>query len=134
MSNSKRENEQHLDHSDELSRLRKIMGQLAGIERMITTKRNRPEVVQQIWAGTSFKQPLNFSKIACQKNGKLFAQQSQKQSFPSDKMKGSVDDELEFIAEAQTVTGFRGSILKYYPMIDIKEMHESKRRKNNGKK
>ena len=63
MRNSKREIEQHPDHSDELSRLRKIMGQIAGIERMITAERYRPEVVQQIRAATSALKALELAIV-----------------------------------------------------------------------
>ena len=63
MRNSKHDLEQYPDHSDELNRLRKIMGQLAGIERMITAHRHRPEVIQQIRAATSAMKALEISII-----------------------------------------------------------------------
>lgn len=40
----------HPDHSDELVRLRKITGQLSGVERMIIDRRYCPEILQQIRA------------------------------------------------------------------------------------
>ena len=53
MRKSKQKMEQHPDHSDELNRLGKIMGQIAGIEKMIAARRYCPEIVQQIRAATS---------------------------------------------------------------------------------
>ena len=38
------------------------------------------------------------------------------------------------LANPGLIMGDRRSILKYYPMIDIKETHVSKRRKKNEKK
>ncbi|WP_305808402.1 metal-sensitive transcriptional regulator [Staphylococcus epidermidis] len=51
------------DHSEELSRLNKVIGQIAGIEKMILANRKLPEVVQQIRAARSALQALEVSLI-----------------------------------------------------------------------
>lgn len=51
----------HPDHSAELTRLRKITGQVAGIERMIQERRYCPEIVQQIRAATSALRAIEIS-------------------------------------------------------------------------
>lgn len=43
----------HPDHSGELSRLSKVMGQLSGIEKMILNRRYCPEIIQQVRAARS---------------------------------------------------------------------------------
>lgn len=43
----------HADHKGEVGRLRKIAGQISGIERMIEEGRYCPEIVQQIKAAQS---------------------------------------------------------------------------------
>jgi DNA-binding FrmR family transcriptional regulator len=53
----------HPDHSTELSRLRKISGQLQGIERMIQERRYCPEVVQQIRAASSALKAVEIAVI-----------------------------------------------------------------------
>lgn len=58
-----REIEQHPDHSDELSRLRKVTGQIIGIEKMILARRYCPEIVQQIRAATSALKALELTII-----------------------------------------------------------------------
>lgn len=46
----------HADHTNELPRLRRIVGQLEGIERMIQEGRYCPEIIQQIRAvGSAMK-------------------------------------------------------------------------------
>jgi DNA-binding FrmR family transcriptional regulator len=41
------------DHTDELSRLRKVTGQISGIEKMILSRRYCPDILQQIRAARS---------------------------------------------------------------------------------
>ena len=53
----------HPDHSQELSRLRKILGQIAGIEKMILSRRYCPEIVQQIRAATSALKALELAIV-----------------------------------------------------------------------
>lgn len=48
----------HPDHSGELGRLRKVNGQIQGIEKMILSRRYCPEIVQQIRAARSALQAL----------------------------------------------------------------------------
>lgn len=50
----------HPDHSVEIVRVRKITGQLEGIEKMIVARRYCPEILQQIKAASS---ALNALKI-----------------------------------------------------------------------
>lgn len=40
----------HADHTGEIPRLRRIVGQLEGVERMIQDRRYCPEIIQQIRA------------------------------------------------------------------------------------
>lgn len=40
----------HADHNGEIPRLRRIVGQLEGVERMIQDRRYCPEIIQQIRA------------------------------------------------------------------------------------
>ncbi|MGE4130544.1 MAG: metal-sensitive transcriptional regulator [Bdellovibrionales bacterium] len=54
---------EHPDHSQELSRLRKILGQIAGIEKMVLSRRYCPEIVQQIRAATSALKALEFAIV-----------------------------------------------------------------------
>jgi len=63
MRNSKHKMENHPDHSEELNRLRKISGQIAGIEKMIATRRYCPEIVQQIRAATSALRAVELSIV-----------------------------------------------------------------------
>ncbi len=51
----------HPDHSQELSRLRKVLGQIAVIEKMILSKRYCPEIVQQIRAAASALKALELA-------------------------------------------------------------------------
>ena len=50
---SKKKGDLYPDHSDELVRLSKIMGQISGIEKMIRARRYCPEIIQQIRAARS---------------------------------------------------------------------------------
>lgn len=50
---SRNKKEDFPDYSDELTRLSKVMGQIAGIERMIRARRYCPEIIQQIRAARS---------------------------------------------------------------------------------
>ena len=43
----------HPDHTPEISRVRKIIGQLEGVEKMIVTRRYCLQILQQIKAATS---------------------------------------------------------------------------------
>ena len=52
-SKSKLSGTQHPDHSFEISRLRKILGQLEGVEKMINERRYCPQIIQQVQAATS---------------------------------------------------------------------------------
>jgi DNA-binding FrmR family transcriptional regulator len=45
--------EQHPDHSPEIPRVRKVLGQLEGIEKMITNRRYCPQILQQVQAAIS---------------------------------------------------------------------------------
>lgn len=45
--------ENHPDHSPEIVRVRKISGQLEGIEKMILNRRHCPQILQQVQAVTS---------------------------------------------------------------------------------
>lgn len=54
--NSKRkqmEKFHHPDHSAEIARVRKIVGQLEGVEKMILARRYCPQILQQIKAASS---------------------------------------------------------------------------------
>ena len=44
---------QHPDHTGELPRLRRIIGQLEGVERMIRDRRYCPDIIQQLRAADS---------------------------------------------------------------------------------
>ena len=44
---------QHPDHTAEIARVRKIIGQLEGIEKMIVARRYCPEILQQVKAASS---------------------------------------------------------------------------------
>lgn len=44
---------QHPDHSSEMPRLKRIIGQMEGIERMIQERRYCPEILQQLRAAQS---------------------------------------------------------------------------------
>lgn len=44
---------QHPDHTGELPRLKRIIGQLEGVERMIHDRRYCPEIIQQLRAADS---------------------------------------------------------------------------------
>jgi len=46
----KKEKHQHPNHSDEIARLRKVSGQIIGIEKMIAEQRYCPDILQQIRA------------------------------------------------------------------------------------
>jgi DNA-binding FrmR family transcriptional regulator len=59
---------QQSDHSMELSRLRKISGQVQGIERMIHDSRNCPEIIQQIRAAASALKALEIGFLTVQLN------------------------------------------------------------------
>lgn len=48
------------DHSAEIARVRKIMGQLEGIEKMIVARRYCPQILQQIKAASSALAALKF--------------------------------------------------------------------------
>jgi DNA-binding FrmR family transcriptional regulator len=63
MRNSKRRIEPHPDYSEELGRLRKIRGQMAGVEKMIVARRYCPEIIQQIRAATSALKALEIAII-----------------------------------------------------------------------
>ena len=63
MRESKSKIGQHPDHSDELNRVRKITGQIAGIEKMITNRRYCPEIIQQITAARSALKALELAII-----------------------------------------------------------------------
>lgn len=54
----------HPDHSHEITRLRKIVGQLQGVEKMILARRYCPQILQQI---TSASSALNALKIEIMK-------------------------------------------------------------------
>ena len=60
-SKKKRHTHEHPDHSAELTRLKKVAGQLQGIERMIEQKRYCPEIIQQIRAATSALRSLEMA-------------------------------------------------------------------------
>lgn len=62
-SKTKRHADTHPDHSQELARLSKIMGQLQGIERMIEQRRYCPEIIQQIRAATSALRAVEMSVL-----------------------------------------------------------------------
>ncbi len=49
------------DYSEELVRLSKITGQIAGIEKMILARRYCPEILQQIRAGRSALKALELA-------------------------------------------------------------------------
>jgi len=51
------------DHSEGLSRLSKVVGQLAGIERMITARRYCPDIIQQIRAARAALKALEIEII-----------------------------------------------------------------------
>lgn len=53
----------HSNHSMELPRLRKIVGQLEGIEKMIRDNRYCPEIVQQVRAANSAVKALEVAII-----------------------------------------------------------------------
>ena len=56
MKKAKREQEmtvQHPDHSTEMPRLKRIIGQMEGIERMIQERRYCPDILQQLRAAQS---------------------------------------------------------------------------------
>jgi DNA-binding FrmR family transcriptional regulator len=61
MRKSKQETEHHPDHSDEINRLRKVSGQIAGIEKMIVARRYCPEIIQQIRAAASALRAVELS-------------------------------------------------------------------------
>lgn len=50
-------------HAEELSRLAKVGGQLAGIEKMISNERGSPEIIQQLRAATSAIKALELMYI-----------------------------------------------------------------------
>ena len=52
-----------VSHSEELSRLAKVVGQLAGIEKMISNERGSPEIIQQLRAATSALKALELMYI-----------------------------------------------------------------------
>ncbi|MES3038375.1 MAG: metal-sensitive transcriptional regulator [Bdellovibrionota bacterium] len=43
----------HPDHTDDIPRLKRIIGQLEGVERMIRERRYCPEIIQQLRAANS---------------------------------------------------------------------------------
>jgi len=51
--NAKQSKKEFPDYSDELNRLGKIIGQLNGIEKMISTRRYCPDIIQQTRAARS---------------------------------------------------------------------------------
>ena len=60
---SKNTKELFPDHSDELIRLSKVMGQITGIEKMILARRYCPEIIQQIRAACSALKALEVAVI-----------------------------------------------------------------------
>ena len=52
---SKRKQAEHIhpDHSSEIIRVRRIIGQLEGVEKMIIDRRYCPQILQQVKAATS---------------------------------------------------------------------------------
>ena len=58
---SKNTKELFPDHSEELVRLSKIKGQIAGIEKMIVARRYCPEIIQQIRAACSALKALELA-------------------------------------------------------------------------
>lgn len=53
----------HPDHSEELVRLNKINGQIAGIQKMIHDRRYCPEIMQQIRAARSALRSVELSMM-----------------------------------------------------------------------
>lgn len=52
-SKKKQSEPMHPDHSSEVIRVRRIIGQLEGVEKMIVDRRYCPQILQQIKAATS---------------------------------------------------------------------------------
>jgi DNA-binding FrmR family transcriptional regulator len=55
---SKNSGSQHPDHSDDFKRLKRIKGQVEGVERMIEDRRYCPEIINQVQASISALQAL----------------------------------------------------------------------------
>lgn len=52
-SKKKKSEPMHPDHSSEIIRVRRIIGQLEGVEKMIVARRYCPQILQQVKAATS---------------------------------------------------------------------------------
>ncbi|MBK8204955.1 MAG: metal-sensitive transcriptional regulator [Bdellovibrionales bacterium] len=52
-SKKKQSEPMHPDHSSEIIRVRRIIGQLEGVEKMIVARRYCPQILQQVKAATS---------------------------------------------------------------------------------
>lgn len=61
------------DYSSEIGRLNRVMGQVAGIEKMILARRYCPEIVQQIRAARSALQALEIEIIKGHMSSRAFA-------------------------------------------------------------
>ena len=55
--------ENHPDHSAEIPRIKRIMGQLAGVERMILERRYCPDIIQQLRAANSAVKALELEVL-----------------------------------------------------------------------
>jgi DNA-binding FrmR family transcriptional regulator len=58
-----KKNQKFSDHSEELSRLKKVMGQVSGIEKMFLARRHCPDIIQQIRAARSALKALELAVI-----------------------------------------------------------------------
>lgn len=50
---ARRQSMQHPDHTEELPRLKRIIGQLEGVKRMVEDRRYCPDIIQQLRAANS---------------------------------------------------------------------------------
>lgn len=62
------ENMQHPNHAGELPRLKRIIGQLEGVERMILERRYCPDIIQQLRAANSAVKALELEILKAHLN------------------------------------------------------------------